>query len=69
MILFLYYQQKHRHNLDSLTTDVLVRKKFSAFLWGYSVDVQLARKEYDNLLSVILPQLKQLRKSKEMSFH
>jgi tetratricopeptide (TPR) repeat protein len=57
----LYYQQKHRHNLDSLTTDVLVRKKFSAFLWGYSVDVQLARKEYDNLLWDILPQLKQLR--------
>jgi len=58
----LHYQQKHRHNLDSLTTDVLVRKKFGSFLWGYSTDVQLARKEYDKLLADILPQLQPLRK-------
>ena len=62
----LYYQQKHRHNLDSLTTDILVRKKFSAFLWGYSIDVQLARKQYDQVLADVLPRLQLLRKSRDV---
>jgi tetratricopeptide (TPR) repeat protein len=60
----LYYQQKYRHNLDSVTTDLLVQKKFNAFLWGFSVDVQLARKQYDKVLADVLPGLEQLRKNK-----
>jgi Histidine kinase len=63
----LYYQQKHRHNLDSLTKDILVRKKFSAFLWGYSIDVQIARKEYDKALADLLPQVDQLRNNRDVA--
>jgi len=62
----LYYQQKHRHNLDSLTSDILVRKKFSAFLWGYSIDVQIARKQYNLVMEDILPRLVQLRKTRDV---
>ncbi|MEI9910297.1 MAG: histidine kinase [Bacteroidota bacterium] len=62
----LYYQQKHRHNLDSLTKDPLVRKKFSAFRWGYSIDVQLARKQYDKVLADLLPHIDQLRKNRDV---
>ena len=62
----LYYQQKHRHNLDSLTTDTLVRKKFSAFLWGYSIDVQLARRQYNQVFADVLPRLQLLRKSRDV---
>ncbi len=62
----LYYQQKHRHNIDSLTTDLLVRKKFSGFQWGYSIDVQLALKQYDEVLTDILPRLEQLRQNRDV---
>jgi tetratricopeptide (TPR) repeat protein len=62
----LYYQAKHRHNLDSLVSDPLVRKKFTAFLWGYSADVQLARKQYDQVVADVLPQLKHLRSQEDI---
>jgi tetratricopeptide (TPR) repeat protein len=62
----LYYQKKHRHNLDSLTTDLTVRKKFSAVLWGFSVDVQVAFKQYDKVLAEILPTLKRQRQNRDV---
>ena len=63
----LYYQQKHRHNINSLTTDLLVRKKFSAFLWGYSIDVQIALKQYDKVLADLLLHIHQLRKTRDIA--
>jgi tetratricopeptide (TPR) repeat protein len=57
----LYYQAKHRHNLDSLISEPLVRNKFTPMAWGYSADVQLARKEYDKVVADVLPQLSRLR--------
>jgi tetratricopeptide (TPR) repeat protein len=62
----LYYQQKHRENLNSLTTDLTVRKKFNAVLWGFSVDVQVALKQYDKVLAEILPTLKRQRQNRDV---
>ena len=62
----LYYQQKHRRSLDSLTTDPKVRQKFSAFLWGYSADIQLAHQQYDQILAAVLPRLNEFRKEKDV---
>lgn len=62
----LYYQQKHRRNLDSLTKDPKVRQKFSAFLWGYSADIQLAHRQYDQILAAVLPRLNEFRKEKDV---
>jgi sensor histidine kinase YesM len=62
----LYYQQKHIHNLDLLAVEPAVREKFAVFEWGYSVEVQLARKEYDMVLSTMLPQIAQLRKNNDV---
>jgi molecular chaperone GrpE (heat shock protein) len=62
----LYYQQKHIHNLDLLAVEPAVRKKFEVFNWGYSVEVQLARKEYDLVLSTVLPQIAQLHKNNDV---
>lgn len=62
----LYYQQKHRRNVDSLTTDPKVRRKFSAFLWGYSTDIQLAHQQYDQILAGVLPRLDEFRKGDDV---
>ncbi len=63
----LYYQQKYRRNIDSLTSDLLVRKKFNAFKSGFSIDFQLAQKKYDEVLAEILPGLDQLRKNRDVN--
>ena len=63
----LYYQQKHRDNLDSVTTDARIRKDFIPTFWGLSVDVQIARKQYDKVLSDILPLLEQQRTNRDVN--
>ena len=62
----LFYQQKNINNLGSLTSDQLVLKRFGAFQWGYSIDVQLARNQYDKVLTTLLPVLSQQRKNKDV---
>jgi hypothetical protein len=62
----LFYQQKHLHNLDSLTTDQSVLKRFGALQSGYSIDVQMARNQYDDVLATILAGLAQQRKKKDI---
>lgn len=62
----LYYQQKHRHNINSLTADPSVRKKFASSLWGFSTDIQLAQKQYDSVLMQVLPGLAKLRKNRDV---
>lgn len=62
----LYYQQKHRQNIHSLTNDLSIRKKFFSSLWGFSTDIQLARKEYDSVLLQILPVLPEQRKNRDV---
>ena len=62
----LWYQQKHRQNLDLLTTDSVIRKKFSVFVLGYYVDIQLAKKQYDPLLAQLVPSLKKLQENNDV---
>jgi tetratricopeptide (TPR) repeat protein len=62
----LYYQQKHQHNLATLTTDEAVRDKFRAYVWGYSVEVQLARHQYDQVLADVLPLMNDLRRKRDV---
>lgn len=62
----LYYQKKHRHDVDSLIKDPKIRKKFSASLWGASLDFQLAEEQYDTVLADILPVLEKQRKNKDI---
>ena len=61
-----YYQQTYRHNLELLTTDRVIRKVFTPSLWGLSLQVQLALKQYDKVLEDILPYLDELRQSKDI---
>ncbi|RYC70491.1 MULTISPECIES: sensor histidine kinase [Spirosoma] len=62
----LYYQQKHLRNLAVLTTDEAVRNKFRAYVWGYSVEVQLARHQYEQVLADVLPLLDGLRQKRDV---
>ncbi len=62
----LYYQQKHRDNINLFTTDFTVRKKFTASLWGFSTDIQLVRKQYDSVLLQVLPGLAEQRKNQDV---
>ena len=61
-----YYQQKHKQNLVLLTTDLLLQKKFGFTSMGFSVDIQLAKKQYDLVLAQVLPGLDPLRKNKDI---
>lgn len=63
----LYYQEKHRHNLDSVTTDVTIRENFTPIVWGLSVDVQIALRQYDKVLADILPRLQQQRRNRDIN--
>ena len=63
----LYYQQKHRDNLDLVTTDARIRKGFIPTFWGLSADVQIARKQYDKVLSDIQPLLEQQRSKRDVN--
>ncbi len=62
----LYYQQKHRDNIDSLTTDLSIRKKFASSLWGFSTDIQLERKLFDSVLLQVLPNLAKQRENRDV---
>ena len=62
----LYYQQKHRQNIDALTTDKTVRKRFVSSLWGFSTDIQLAQKKYDSVLMQVVPGLEHQRQHKDI---
>jgi tetratricopeptide (TPR) repeat protein len=59
----LYYQQKHRLNIELLTMDLKLRKKFSSWLMGFSSDVQIERQQYDSVLLLVLPNLTRQRES------
>lgn len=61
-----WYQQKYRDDINLYTTDPAVRKKFSAFAFGFSTELQLAGKQYDTLLFQVLPRLSLLRKNKDV---
>jgi len=56
-----YYQQMHQKNLSLLIGEPMVLKRFKTFFWGYSVEVQLAREQYDTVISGINAQLTYLR--------
>ena len=62
----IYYQQTYRHSLELLTTDTRIQKIFTPTLWGLSLQVQLARKQYDKVLGDILPYLDDLRQSRDL---
>jgi tetratricopeptide (TPR) repeat protein len=57
----IYYQQLHRQNVYSIGADPVVRNKFSALFWGNSVEVELARGQYDEIISTEIPLVKNLR--------
>ena len=61
-----WYQQKYRDDINLYTTDPAVRKKFGAYAYGFSTELQLARKQYDTLLVQLLPRLQPLRKSNDV---
>jgi len=61
-----WYQQKYRSDINLYTTDPTVRKKFGAYLYGFSTELQLARKQYDTLLVQVLPRLPSLRKNNDV---
>lgn len=62
----LYYQKKHLQNINTLTTDLTIRKKFTASLWGFSSDIQLAQKKYDSVLLQVLTGLAAQRKRQDV---
>lgn len=59
-------QQKYRADINLCTTDPAVRKKFGTYVYGFSTELQLARKQYDSLLMQVLPRLSLLRKNKDV---
>jgi tetratricopeptide (TPR) repeat protein len=61
-----WYQQKYRNDINLYTTDPAVRKKFGAYAYGFSTELQLVRKRYDTLLVQLLPRLQLLRKSNDV---
>lgn len=61
-----WYQQKYRDDINLYTTDPAVRKKFGAYAYGFSTELQLARKQYDSLLVQVLPRLPLLRKGNDV---
>ncbi|MFC0773415.1 histidine kinase [Terrimonas alba] len=61
-----WYQQKYRADINLYTTDPAVRKKFGAYVYGFSMELQLARKQYDTLLVQVLPRLPVLRKNNDV---
>lgn len=61
-----WYQQKYIDDINLYTTDPAVRKKFGAYAYGFSAELQLARKQYDTLLAQVLPRLPLLRKGTDV---
>ncbi len=61
-----YYQDKHRENLQKLIPDTNVRKRFAGYSRGLSSDLQVALKQYDELLADLLPALNRQRQEKDL---
>lgn len=61
-----WYQQKYRNDINLYTTDTAVRRKFGAYIYGFSMELQLARKQYDTILVQVLPRLPLLRKNNDV---
>jgi hypothetical protein len=54
----LYYQKKHRANLDSLLSEPEIRERQNVWLLpDFTSDVQLANKQYDKVLQLLEPAL------------
>ena len=62
----IYYQRKQRENIDSVTTDTLIREKMKDNTWAFSIAIQLEKKEYDRILKELLPVVDQQRRNKDM---
>jgi tetratricopeptide (TPR) repeat protein len=62
----LYYQRLNNYDLEHMTTDLKVRKKFMPFSVGYSIDIQLGQKKYDSVLMQMLPVIEKLRQSHDV---
>ena len=63
----LYYQQLNAQDLATQTTDEKIRQKFSHYTIGYSIEIQLGKKEYDTILKKTVPAIPNLRKSKDVT--
>lgn len=62
-----YFQQMYLHNLDSVTTDMAVRKRFDNWrLPDFSVDQHILQKNYDDVLARLLPTLQEQRTKKNL---
>jgi hypothetical protein len=61
-----YYQQLNASDLLTQTSDEKIREKFKHYGFGYSVEIQLARKEYDTILNQLLPGLPRLRSTTDV---
>jgi tetratricopeptide (TPR) repeat protein/anti-sigma regulatory factor (Ser/Thr protein kinase) len=63
----LYYQQKHKFNIDSLTTDEVVRKNFKASLLpDFVSDVEISKMQFDKVIARLKPALINYRKNNDM---
>lgn len=62
----LYYQQLNAQDLATQTTDKKIRDKFRHYIIGYSVEIQLEKKEYDTIFKQLLPGLPNLRKTRDV---
>jgi uncharacterized glyoxalase superfamily protein PhnB len=63
----LYYQQLNVTDLATQTTDEKVRGKFSNYMMGYSIEIQLGKKQYDTIFNQVLPALHKLRMSNDVT--
>ncbi len=63
----LYYQQKHKYNIDSLTSDLAVRTKFKAYLLpDFVTDVELSKMQYDKVIARLKPGLQAYRQNHDI---
>lgn len=61
-----WYQQRYKDDINLYTTDSAVRKKFGAYIHGFSAELQLARKQYDTLVIQVSPKLSRLRENHDV---
>lgn len=61
-----YYEHLNMQDFQTNTTDLKARQKFRRFSQSYSIDIHLAKKEYDSVLLAVLPGLPQLRKTRDI---
>ncbi|HEY0731512.1 MAG TPA: histidine kinase, partial [Chitinophagaceae bacterium] len=62
----IYYQHTHRNQISRLTTDDLLRKRFSYWLLpDFALEAGLEAKQYEQVLSKVLPALPSIRQRKD----